>query len=284
METITIGGDMPVFRLGFGAMRICGEGVWGPPSDVDNALAVLRRALELGVTFIDTADSYGPHVSEELIARALHPYPSALVVATKGGLTRPGPGKWEPDCRPERLRACVEASLKRLRLDRIDLYQLHTIDRKVPWEEQVGALAEMQRAGKIRHIGLSNVDVEHLESARAMVEVVSVQNRYNVGDRASEPVLEYCEREGLAFIPWFPLDAGDVHRNDALAQIARARGTSPYRIAIAWLLARSPAMLPIPGTQSLAHLAENVSAANLALEEREFAALDRTERPSGRRP
>jgi len=254
-------GDLTVHRMGFGAMRICGQGVWGPPKDRPNALAVLERALELDVDFIDTADSYGPNVSEELIAQALYPYPKQLVIATKGGMTRSGPGEWGRDCRPERLRACLEASLKRLRLDRIDVYQLHTVDPKVPWSNQVGVLADMQREGKIRHVGLCNVDLEHLEQARAVVDIVCVQNRYNINDRQSEPVLEYCEHHRLAFIPWFPLNAGDIERIGAQA-------------ALAWLLQRSPIMLPIPGTQSLRHLEENVAAAALRLSAQEYAALD----------
>ncbi len=258
--TISLG-DLTVNRLGFGAMRITGPGIWGPPKDRANALAVLRHTLELGVDFIDTADSYGPNVSEELIAEALYPYPEQLVIATKGGLTRSGPNQWAPDCRPERLRTCLEGSLQRLRLERIDVYQLHRIDPKVSWSDQVGALAEMQREGKIRHVGLCNVDVAHLEKARGIVDIVSVQNRYNVRDRESEPVLEYCERENIAFLPWFPLNAGDIHRIGA-------------QVALAWLLQRSPMMLPIPGTQSVEHLEENVAAAAVRLTPQRYAELD----------
>ncbi len=269
-------GDRRVNRLGFGAMRICGPGVWGPPEDAEGAVGVVRRAVQLGVTFIDTADSYGPDVSEELVARALHPYPAEVVIATKGGLTRSGPGQWERDCRPERLKRCLEGSLRRLRVECIELYQLHAVDHKVPWEDQVGALAEMRVAGKIRHVGLSNVDVEHLEAARRIVPVVSVQNRYNVGDRASEPVLAYCARHGLAFIPWFPLAAGDVRAHEATDAIARAHDASAYQVALAWLLHHAPVTVPIPGTQSLQHLEENVAAAALRLTDEEYAALDRS--------
>ncbi|HUY40088.1 MAG TPA: aldo/keto reductase [Candidatus Dormibacteraeota bacterium] len=269
-------GDRVVNRVGFGAMRLCGPGVWGPPADPQNAVAVVRRAVQLGVTFIDTADSYGPDVSEELIAQALHPYPADVVVATKGGLTRGGPGEWARDCRPERLKSCLEGSLRRLRLDCIELYQLHAVDPNVPWEDQVGVLAEMRAAGKIRQVGLSNVDVEHLEAARRIVPVVSVQNRYNVGDRASEPVLTYCAQHGLAFIPWFPLDAGDVRKHEGIDAIARAHGASAYDVALAWLLHHAPVTLPIPGTQSLQHLEENVAVAALRLTDEEYAALDRS--------
>ncbi len=258
--TVSLGG-LTVNRMGYGAMRITGPGIWGPPKDRANALAVLRHVPELDINFIDTADSYGPNVSEELIAEALYPYAEGFVIGTKGGLTRSGPNQWAPDCRPERLRKCVEGSLQRLRLDRIDLYQLHRPDPKVPWSDQVGVLAEMQREGKIRHVGLCNVDVEHLEGARGIVEIVSVQNRYNVRDRESEPVLEYCEQERIAFLPWFPLNAGDIH------QI----GTE---VALAWLLHRSPIMLPIPGTQSIEHLEENVAAAAIRLAPERYAELD----------
>ena len=254
-------GDLTVHRLGFGAMRITGPGIWGPPKDRPNARNVLRHALELGVNFIDTADSYGPYISEELIAEALYPYPEGLVIATKGGLTRSGPNQWAPDCRPERLRTCVEGSLQRLRLERIDVYQLHRPDPEVPWGDQVGVLAEMKREGKIRHVGLCNVDVKHLESARQIVDVVSVQNRYNVRDRESEPVLQYCEQQRTAFLPWFPLNAGDIHEIGA-------------QVALAWLLERSPVMLPIPGTQSTEHLEDNVAAAAVHLTPERYAELD----------
>ena len=271
--TLTLDGDLEVRRLGFGAMRITGEGIWGPPADRDGAKAVLRRAVELGVNFIDTADSYGPEVSEELIAEALHPYPGGLVIATKGGLTRPRPGRWERDCRPEHLREACEGSLRRLRLERIDVYQLHAVDRRVPLEESVGALAELRDQGKIAHVGLSNVDTAELERAREIVPVVSVQNRYSVAERDSEPVLDRCEREGLAFIPWGPLRAVGVGREGVIGRVADAHGASDVQVALAWLLARAPAMLPIPGTSSVEHLEENVAAAGLRLSEEEFTEL-----------
>jgi pyridoxine 4-dehydrogenase len=272
---IALGADLRVHRLGFGAMRLCGPGIWGPPADRANALAVLHRAIALGVNFIDTADSYGPDVSEELIAEALYPYPPELVIATKGGMTRSGPSRWARDCRPERLRKTLEGSLRRLKLERIDVYQLHAVDPNVPWADQVGVLAELRTAGKIRHVGLSNVNVEQLREAEKIVPIVSVQNRYNVGDRSSEPVLRYCEEHALAFIPWFPLDAGDIHEIDALKSIAEARRASAYQVGIAWLLRHSRAMLPIPGTQSLQHLEENVAAASMQLRDEEYARLDR---------
>jgi pyridoxine 4-dehydrogenase len=250
-STFTLGGDLEVHRLGFGAMRITGPGIWGPPADPEGAKAVLRRAVELGIDLIDTADSYGPEVSENLIAEALHPYPEGLVIATKGGLRRTGPGEWPRDARPERLKECCEGSLRRLRLDRIDLYQLHSPDPKVPLEDSIGALKELQDEGKIRHIGVSNVSLEQLELARSLVDVVSVQNRYNREDRHSEHVLEECERLGIGFIPWFPLGTGDLSPRDA----------------IPWLLSRSPVMLPIPGTSSVEHLEENVAAAEVELSE-----------------
>jgi pyridoxine 4-dehydrogenase len=271
--TLVLGGELEVRRLGFGAMRLTGEGIWGPPPDREAAKAVLRRAVELGVNFIDTADSYGPHVSEELIAEALHPYPEGLVIATKGGLTRPGSGQWESDSRPEHLREACEGSLQRLRLKRIDLYQLHAVDPQVPLEESVGALAQLQAEGKIAHIGLSNVGIEELERARQITSVVSVQNRYSLYDRDSEPVLDRCERDGLAFIPWFPLKAGRVAGEGPIARVAKAHAATPFQVAIAWLLARSPAMLPIPGTSSVEHLEENVAAAGLRLSEEEFGEL-----------
>jgi pyridoxine 4-dehydrogenase len=269
---LTLGGDLPVPRLGFGAMRITGPGIWGEPPDRDGALAVLRRAVELGVNLIDTADSYGPGVSEELIAEALHPYPEGLVIATKGGLTRAGPGRWEADCRPERLKRCCEESLRRLRLDRIDLYQLHTVDPKVPYSESIGALAELRQEGKIRHVGISNAGRRHLEEARGIVPVASVQNRYSMTSRDSEPVLEACERDGLGFIPWFPLDAGRVE-GGPIGEIARAHDATPMQVALAWLLRHSPVMLPIPGTSSVAHLEENVAAASLQLTDDEYERL-----------
>jgi len=273
-HTFTVGRDLEVHRLGFGAMRITGEGVWGPPEDRERAKAVLRRALELGVDLVDTADSYGPEVSEQLIAEALHPYPKGLVVATKGGLTRPGPGRWEPDCRPERLRRCCEESLRRLRLERIDLYQLHTVDRNVPYEESIGALRELQQEGKIRHVGISNVDVAHYERAREIVEVATVQNRFNLTDRASEDVLERCAADGVGFIPWFPLAVGKLAREGGpLDEVARAHGATPSQVALAWLLARSPVMLPIPGTASVEHLEDNMGAREIRLGEDEVEQL-----------
>ena len=271
--TLTLGGDLEVRRLGFGAMRITGEGIWGPPADREEAKAVLRRALELGVNFIDTADSYGPEVSEELIAEALHPYPGGLVIATKGGLKRPGPGRWEPDGRPEHLREACEGSLQRLRLERIDLYQLHTVDPRVPLEDSVGALADLRDEGKIARVGLSNVDTAELERAREIVPVVSVQNRYSVADRDSDPVLDWCERQGLAFIPWGPLRGVGPDGTGVIGRVADAHGANELQVALAWLLARSPAMLPIPGTSSVEHMEENVAAAALRLSEEEFGEL-----------
>jgi pyridoxine 4-dehydrogenase len=271
----TIGGDLRVHRLGFGAMRITGPGVWGDPQDRDEALRVLRRAVDLGVDLIDTADSYGPYVSEELIAEALHPYPPELVIATKGGLVRPGPDRWEPVGRPPYLRQCVEMSLRRLRLDRVDLYQLHRIDPLVPLEDQVGVLGEMRDEGKIRHIGLSEVDVDELERAREIVDVVSVQNLYNITHRKSEPVLEYCEQRGIAFVPWFPLATGELAQpGGPLAEAAARHGVTPAQLALAWLLHRSPVMLPIPGTSKVAHLEENVAAATISLDPGEIAELN----------
>jgi aryl-alcohol dehydrogenase-like predicted oxidoreductase len=264
--TLTLGGDMTVHRMGFGAMRITGDGIWGPPDDPESAKAVLRRAVERGVNFIDTADSYGPEVSEQLIADALHPYPDDLVVATKGGLLRDGPGQWKPDCRPEHLREALEGSLRRLRVERIDLYQLHTVDSNVPYEDSIGALGELQREGKIRHIGVSNVGTSHLDTARGLVDVVSVQDRYSASDRDSEKVLEACEREGLAFIPWFPLAAGSLAEpGGPLDRVAERHGATRAQVALAWLLKRSRVMLPIPGTSSIEHLEENLAAAALEL-------------------
>jgi len=273
--TFELGGDLTVNRLGFGAMRITGEGIWGWPPDRANAPKVLRRATELGVDLIDTADAYGPDTSELLIAEALHPYPKGLVIATKGGLTRPGPGEWVPNCRPEHLKQAVEGSLKRLCLERIDLYQLHTVDPKVPIEESLGALKQMQDAGKIRHIGLSNVDPEEVARARKIVPIVSVQNRYNIEDRKSENVLVYCEKENLGFLPWFPIGGGSgLKPENPLNAAAKAHGVSVYQVALAWLLARSLVMLPIPGTSSLAHLEGNVAAAKLKLTPEEWKAID----------
>ncbi len=273
--TITLGGDLPVNRMGFGAMRLTGLGIWGPPRDRAEAIRVLRRAVELGVNFIDTADSYGPDVSEELIAEALHPYPEGLVIATKGGLERPGPDRWVPNGRPERLRRALEGSLRRLRLERIDLWQLHRIDPAVPADEQFAALREFRRAGLVRHVGLSEVAVEEVERARRIVPIASVQNRYNVTDRQWERVVDHCEREGIAFIPWFPLSAGRLEAGGVLEEVARRRGASAYQVALAWLLARSPAMLVIPGTSSPAHLEDNVAAAALRLAPEDLAELDR---------
>lgn len=272
--TIAIGGDLTVNRLGYGAMRITGPGILGDPPDRDEARRVLRRAVELGVDFIDTADSYGPRVSEELIAQALYPYPSDLVIATKGGLLRPAAGRWTPDGRPAHLRAALEGSLRLLRLERIDLYQLHRPDPEVPYEESVGALAELRNEGKIRHIGISNVTGDELRRARQVVEIVAVQNRYNPLDRRSDELVDACARDGLAFLPWAPVGQGDLG-NDAIAAVARRHGVSAYRIALAWLLARSPAMLPIPGTGSMAHLEDNMAAARIALSSDEFAEIGR---------
>ena len=267
-------GDLEVRRIGFGAMRITGSGIWGEPASAEGARRVLRRAVELGVNLIDTADSYGPEVSERLIAEALHPYPDDLVIATKGGFTRPAPGAWRADGRPEHLRRACEDSLRRLRLDRIDLYQLHTVDPGVPLAESLGVLAELEGEGKIRHVGLSNVDVDQLGSAREVVPVVSVQNRYSIAERDGEPVVETCEREGLAFLSYFPLVAGWVTENSGRWQrIARAKGASVAQVALAWLLHHSPAIVPIPGTSSVQHLEENVAAAQLELSDEELRTL-----------
>jgi pyridoxine 4-dehydrogenase len=274
MDTFSIGGDLEVHRLGFGAMRITGEGIWGPPDDPEEAKRLLRRVPELGIDLIDTADSYGPEVSENLIAEALHPYPEGLVIATKGGLTRTGPGEWPRDARPERLKACCEASLRRLKLDRIDLYQLHSPDPRVPYEDSVGALKELQDEGKIRHVGISNVSLEELAQARGIVEVVTVQNRYNLTDRHSEDVLDACEQAGIGFIPWFPLATGRLAEpGGPLDEIAHAHDATPAQIALAWLLARSPVMLPIPGTSSIEHLEENVAATQIRLSSDELEAV-----------
>src|SRR5437870_8388136 len=260
-----LGGDLPVNRLGFGAMRLTGEGIWGWPPDRDNALKVLRRAVELGVNLIDTADAYGPEVSELLIAEALHPYPKGLIIATKGGNTRPGPGSWVPDGRPEYLKGCVDKSLKRLRLERIDLYQLHRVDPKVPMEESLGALKELQSAGKIRHVGLSEVSPAEIERARKVVPIVSTQNRYNVEDRKWEKAIDYCEKENLGFLPWFPVGGGRGVKSAALDAVAKARGVTVYQVALAWWLQRSPVMLPIPGTSNIQNLEDNVASAKLTL-------------------
>jgi aryl-alcohol dehydrogenase-like predicted oxidoreductase len=271
--TIEIG-DRRVRRLGFGAMRITGQGIWGPPPDHDEAIAVLRRAVELGVNLIDTADSYGPNVSEELIAEALYPYPDDLLIATKGGLIRTGPGVWPRDGRPEHLREACEGSLRRLRLDAIDLYQHHSPDKRVPYERSIAALKELQDEGKIRHIGVSNVSVEQLETAREIIEVVSVQNRFNVTDRSSQDVLERCEELGIAFLPWAPIDAGRISEGGPLERIASQHDASPRQVAIAWLLARSGVIAPIPGTGSVEHLEENLGAAEIQLSDDELAELE----------
>ena len=265
--------DMQVNRLGFGAMRLLGASIWGAPPDPAGARRLLRRALELGIELIDTAESYGPGHDETLIAEALHPYPAGLVIATKCGVARPTPGRWDPDGRPEKLRKDLEGSLKRLRLERIDLYQLHTVDPRVPLEDSVGVLADMQREGKVRHVGLSNVSVRQLEQARAIVPIVSVQNRYNLGDRKSEDVLRACEQLGIAFLPWYPLGDGSVLKDRKIRNLAKSLSATPAQVAIAWLLAKSPVMLPIPGTSSIAHLEENMAAAQLALEAADIAAL-----------
>jgi len=264
--TITLGGDMTVNRLGFGAMRLCGPGVWGEPQDPAAAKRVLTRAVELGVTLIDTADAYGPEVNERFIADTLHPYPDGLIIATKGGLVRPRREAWDRDGRPKHLRAACEASLRRLKLERIDLYQLHAPDPRVPFADSVGALAELRGEGKIRHVGVSNVSVQQLRLARSIVPIVSVQNRYNFTDRSSDDVLAACEQEGLAFLPWYPLASGQQARGaGALGRVAQRHGVTPAQISIAWLLARSPVMVPIPGTSSLSHLEENVAASDIRL-------------------
>ena len=269
-------GDVTVHRLGYGAMQITGPGIWGEPADPAACRRVLRRAVELGVDFIDTADSYGPEVSERLIAEALHPYPEGLLIATKAGLERPGPDRWVSNGRPEYIRRQCESSLRRLRLERIDLFQLHRVDRKVPAAEQFGVLAELQREGKIRHVGLSEVTVAQIEEARRTVEVVTVQNRYNLVDREYEEVLDHCEREGIGFIPWYPLLTGKLAERDGpLARAAERLDATPAQVALAWLLARSPVMLPIPGTSKVKHLEQNVAAAELELSPEEVEALER---------
>jgi aryl-alcohol dehydrogenase-like predicted oxidoreductase len=265
---LLIGNDLRVTRLGFGTMRITGTGVWGEPADRAGAVRVLRRAVELGINFIDTADSYGPGVSEEIIAEALYPYPADLVIATKGGFDRPGPGKWVENGRPEHLRSACEGSLRRLRLDRIDLYQLHRIDPKVPVEDQLGALKTLQAEGKIKHVGLSEVTVRQIQASQKIVPIVSVQNRYSLADRGSEDVLNYCERESMAFIPWFPLAAGKLSGADSpVSSLAEKWKATPSQVALAWLLARSKVMLPIPGTSNVEHLEENIAAADLKFDE-----------------
>jgi pyridoxine 4-dehydrogenase len=270
--TVTLGNEISVHRLGYGAMRLTGPGIWGPPKDRKAALVVLRRAVELGVNFIDTADSYGPHVSEELIAEALHPYPSDLVIATKGGWERPGPNQWTHNATPDHLRKAVEGSLKRLRLDRIDVYQLHVPDPVVPFDASVETLAELRRDGKIRMVALSNVTQEHIERARKIVPIVSVQNRYSFADREWDYVVDYCKRNGIVFIPWFPLGAGRI-AGEVLNQVAQAHHASPTQVALAWLLRRSQVILPIPGTSSIEHLEQNVAASSLRLKDEEYEEL-----------
>jgi aryl-alcohol dehydrogenase-like predicted oxidoreductase len=272
--TFNLGGDLTVNRMGFGAMRLTGRGIWGPPRDRTEAIRVLQRAVELGVNFIDTADSYGPHVAEELIAEALYPYPG-LVIATKGGLERPGPDRWVENGRPEYLRRQLEGSLRRLRVERIDLWQLHRIDPKVPAREQFEVMREFQQEGLVRHLGLSEVSIEDIEQARQVIPIVSVQNRYNVGDRKWDTEVDYCERDGLAFIPWFPLSAGSLSEGGPLHRVAERHGATVYQIALAWLLARSPSMLLIPGTSSVAHLEENIAAAEIRLSHQDMEELNR---------
>ena len=287
---LTLGGDLEVYRLGFGAMRITGPGIWGPPADKQEAIRVLRRAVELGINLIDTADSYGPEVSESLIAEALYPYPQGLVIATKGGLLRPGPNQWVPDGRPEHLREALEGSLRRLRLDRIDIYQFHRPDPAVPFEESVGTLVQMQREGKIRHIGLSNVTLDELDRAQRIVPIVNVQNHYNLAQRQSEQMsvadsermIDTCASQGIAFIPWAPLTAGELARpGGPLDDIARRHQATPSQIALAWLLRRSPTMLPIPGTASVRHLEENVQGATIRLTDEEFDTITRSRSGEG---
>ena len=277
-STFSIGGDLSVNRLGFGAMRITGQGIWGWPPDRENAKKVLRRAVDLGVNLIDTADAYGPETSELLIAEALHPYPTGLVIATKGGLTRPGPDNWVPNCRPEYLSQCVDNSLKRLKLERIDVYQLHTVDRKVPIEDSLGALKKAQDAGKIRHVGLSNVTTQEIARAKKVLSIVSIQNRYNIEGRDSEDVLSYCEKEKMGFLPWAPVGGngrGSMSKSgNPLEAEAKRRNVSAVQLALAWLLQKSPVILPIPGTSSLAHLDENVAAEKLLLSPDEWKKIE----------
>ncbi|HWN64584.1 MAG TPA: aldo/keto reductase [Candidatus Binatus sp.] len=283
-ETFLLGGDLLVNRLGFGAMRLTGEGIWGWPPDRENAKKVLRRAVELGVNFIDTADAYGPETNELLIAEALYPYPKGLIIATKGGNTRPSPGQWVPDGRPEYLAQAVDKSLKRLKLERIDLYQLHRIDRKVPVEESLGALKTAQDAGKIRHVGLSEVTVAEIEQSKKVMPIVSIQNRYNITDRGSEAALNYCEKEKMGFIPWAPIGGGGTRSlskaGNALEAEAKRHNVSVVQLALAWLLQKSPVMLPIPGTSSLAHLEENMAAEKLQLSAEEWKRIEELARQS----
>ena len=272
--TFALGGDLEVNRLGYGAMRITGEGIWGEPDDPEEAKRVLRRCLELGINLVDTADSYGPEVSERLIGETLAPYPDDVVIATKAGLVRPGPGDWRPNGRPGHIREAIEGSLRRLKLETIDLYQLHRIDPEVPVEESLDTMADLREEGKVRHVGLSEVGVEELRQAQEVVPIVSVQNRYNLTDRGSEAVLEACESDGIAFIPWFPLASGDLSRpGGPVDEIASNHDATPGQVALAWLLRRSPVMLPIPGTSSAGHLEENVAAASLRLTDEEYAEL-----------
>ena len=271
--TITLGGELTVNRMGFGAMRLTGPGIWGPPRNRAESVRVLQRAVELGVNFIDTADAYGPHISEDIIAEALHPYPG-VVIATKGGLERPGPDRWVENGRPEYLRRQLEGSLRRLKLDRIELWQLHRIDPKVPADEQFGVMREFQREGLVRHLGLSEVSAADIDRARRIVPIVSIQNRYNIADRKWDAELDYCEREGLAFLPWFPLSAGSLGEGGALHRVAQRHGATVYQVALAWLLAHSPSMLVIPGTSSVGHLEENIAAAEIRLTEQDRAELD----------
>jgi pyridoxine 4-dehydrogenase len=274
--TFSLGGDLPIHRLGFGAMRITGPGIWGEPKDRDEAKRVLKRLPDLGVNFIDTADAYGPEVSENLIAEALHPYPAGLVIATKGGFTRQGPNKWAIVGRPEYLRQCVELSLRRLKLERIELYQLHRIDPQVPVEDSLGELKKMQQEGKIRHIGLSEVSVKEIERAQKTVAIVSVQNKYNIADRTHEAVLQFCEKQGLGFIPWFPMEQGKLNKpGSVLEQAAKLHKATTAQLALAWLLHHSPVLLPIPGTSSVKHLEENVAAAEIKLSEAEWQSLEK---------
>src|SRR5438094_4363842 len=277
-STFPVGDDLSVNRLGFGAMRITGEGIWGWPPDRENAKKVLRRAVDLGVNLIDTADAYGPETSELLIAEALHPYPKGVVIATKGGLTRPGPNNWVPNCRPEYLSQCVDKSLKRLKLDRIDVYQLHTVDRKVPIEESLGALKAAQDAGKIRHVGLSNVTVQEIERAKKILAIVSIQNRYNIEDRDSEDVLSYCEKEKMGFLPWAPVGGngrGSLTKSgNPLEAEAKRHNVTAVQLALAWLLQKSPVMLPIPGTANIAHLEDNMAAAKIQLTAEEWKGIE----------
>ncbi len=270
-----LGKQLPIYRLGFGAMRVTGPNIWGYPQNLEESKNVLRRAIELGINFFDTANSYGPDVSEQLIAETLYPYPTDLVIATKGGLKRPGPEQWVPDGRPDDLKKCIERSLQLLKLDCIDLYQLHAVDPRVPIEDSIGALKEMQDSGKIRFIGLSNVTVSEIKRAKKIVDIVSIQNLYNLANRKSEDVLEYCEENNLAFIPWYPIGSGDLTRPEGkLNEMAKRKGSTPAQLAIAWLLKKSPVMVPIPGTSSLKHLEENVAAASIVLTDEEFSQLN----------